>query len=67
MEQIILYSTDCAKCKILKAKLDEAEIKYEVFSDLPAMIEKGFKSVPVLEVNGETMTFLEATNWIKGR
>lgn len=65
MNNIILYSTDCPKCKILKSKLDEKNIKYEVCSDLPTMIKKGFKSVPMLKVDGKVMTFLEANNWIK--
>ena len=67
MEHIVLYSTDCPKCKILKIKLDEKNIFYEICSDTKTMIEKGFKSAPMLEVNGKIMTFLDANNWIKER
>jgi len=67
LEHIVLYSTDCPKCKILKIKLDEKNIFYEICSDTKTMIEKGFKSAPMLEVNGKIMTFLDANNWIKER
>ena len=29
------------------------------------MIEKGFQSVPMLEVDGKIMNYLNAVNWIK--
>ena len=64
-DKIILYSTDCPKCKVLKKKLDVNGIKYEVVSDTNVMQEKGFASAPILEVNGECMDFAKANNWVK--
>lgn len=29
------------------------------------LIQKGFKSVPMLEVDGNIMNYLEAINWVK--
>lgn len=62
---ITFYSTNCPKCKILKAKLDEKGIKYTICSDVDTMLKKGFISAPVLEIDGKVITFLEAINWIK--
>lgn len=61
---VILYSTDCPMCKVLKTKLDEVGLKYEVCSDKDLMIEMGFKSVPMLDVGGVHMTFTEAIKWL---
>lgn len=67
MEQIILYSNGCPKCKVIEAKLKQKGIKYEHITDVEIMLEKGFMSMPVLEANGTTMNFTEANNWINGR
>lgn len=62
--QIILYSNNCPKCKILKTKLDEKNIKYTSCSNLEEMLTKGFKSVPMLEVDNIIYTFNEAIKWV---
>lgn len=64
MEQIILYSTGCPKCKVLEAKLKQKGIEYEHIDNIDVMTEKGFMSVPMLEVNGNVMDFVTANNWI---
>lgn len=61
---VVLYTTGCVKCKSLKARLDAKEIKYDIVDDLNVMESKGFMSVPVLEVDGKTMRYEEAMNWI---
>lgn len=60
-----LYSTNCPKCKVLKEKLDNLNIDYTICDDMNLMIEKGFLSVPMLEVNDKIMTFNEAIKWLK--
>jgi len=64
---ITLYSNDCPKCKILKLKLDSKNILYTLCSDIDIMVSKGFQSMPMLEVEEETMNYLDAINWVKGR
>jgi hypothetical protein len=64
-EKIILYSTDCPKCRILEAKLDKKNIIYVIKNNTNEMIEMGFKSVPMLEVNGLVMDFIQAFKWIE--
>ncbi len=63
--KIILYSNDCPKCKILKERLDSKGVDYEICNDIDLMIEKGFRSMPILEVNEKIMNYLEAINWTK--
>lgn len=57
---IVLYSsTNCSGCKSLKMRLDNWNITYEVKQiDQNAeakmkLLNKGFRTVPQLEVNGE--------------
>lgn len=60
-----LYSTGCPKCNVLKKKLDEAGIEYDVVDDQDLMISMGFKSVPVLRVGEKDYDFSEAVAWIR--
>ena len=64
MDKVVLYSTHCPKCNVLEKKLDAANINYEVVTDVDVMAEKGFKSAPILEVNGDIKTFSEAIEWV---
>lgn len=65
--QVILYSTGCPKCKVLKAKLDSKEISYGIISDTSVMIDKEIETVPVLEVDGNMMDFKTAVDWINNK
>ena len=65
--QVILYSTGCPKCKVLVAKLNAKNIKYNTVSDLSIIISKGISTVPVLEVNGTIMDFKTAIDWVNAR
>ena len=64
ISKIILFSNNCPKCKILKTKLDQKQITYEECNDVDIMIENGFLSMPMLQVNEETMNFNEAIKWV---
>ena len=59
-----LYSTGCPKCKIIKTKLDKANIEYEIISDMNIMLNKGFKTVPMLEVDNKVLNFNEIVSWL---
>ena len=61
-----LISNGCPKCKILQAKLDEKGLEYEKSDNMQELIDLGFKTVPVLEVDGEYMDFGKAMKWIQG-
>lgn len=64
MNKIILYSTGCPKCKILKRKLDEKGIKYEEVNDVNTMLALNIDAVPVLYHNANRMEFKEAIDWV---
>ena len=64
MDKIILYSNNCPRCKILKKKLDDNKINYEIIDNVDAMIDKGLSTVPVLEINGRMLDFKEAVEWV---
>lgn len=62
--EITLYTSNCPKCKILKAKLDDKKINYNICDDTNVMTEKGIASLPVLEIDGEMKTFRFAVDWV---
>lgn len=64
---VILYSTGCPKCNILKKKLADAQIDYTVVEDIDVMLSKGLRDVPWLEVDGVLMNFIDSSKWINER
>ena len=50
MSKVILYSTGCPKCRVLKKKLQNAGIDYEEENDIEFMQSMGFLEVPKLRV-----------------
>lgn len=62
---ITLYSTGCPRCKVLESALEANNIIYEKVTDEDTIINKGFLSVPILEVDGNAMSFPEAFNYVK--
>ena len=63
---VILYSTNCPKCKVLEKKLNSSGIDYSIVTDVDVMERKGFQSAPVLEVDDKIYEFSEAVKWLKG-
>ena len=61
---IVLHTTHCPKCKILKKKLNSKEIKYEENSNTDLMVKMGIDILPVLEIDGKLLDFIEAVKWV---
>lgn len=61
---VILYSTGCPKCKVLKGKLEEKNIEFVENNSVEDMIGLGITQVPVLSVNGSLFDFKQAVNWV---
>ena len=70
MENIILYSTNCPKCKVITKKL---QMKNLAFTEIDCKADttyiemlsgKGFKGMPVLQVGDEFYDFAKANKWI---
>lgn len=62
---IILYSTGCPKCTILKRELDKYSVNYTTKSDVDEMISLGISSAPALSVDGKIMNFNDAVRWVR--
>ena len=62
---MLMYTTGCSKCKILESKLNDKGIKYDICEDKEIMKSKGFRSVPVLELDdGTTLTYGKAVKYV---
>lgn len=57
----------CPRCRVLKMKMEQKGIEYEECQDMEKMIGMGFKSLPMLEIDGKTLTFEEAVKYINER
>lgn len=64
---VVLYAKqDCPLCSVVKLKLNAAEIEYSICKDEELMKEKGFKMLPILELNNGTfLTFQEIIEGLK--
>ena len=60
---VVLYSTHCPRCNVLEKKLKQKNIDYREVNDVETMKEKGYLTVPILEVNGTSMDFKIANDW----
>ena len=61
---VVLYSTHCPKCQVLEKKMEQKNIEFELVTDQDIMIEKGFLSAPVLDVDGEILDFNKAVKFV---
>ena len=63
--RIILYTTHCPKCNVLKSKLEEKNIRYEECSDTTVMLGFGIKTVPMLDIGEDLLLdFKAAVDWV---
>lgn len=62
---VVLYSTGCPKCGLLKSKLNEKDIEYDEITDVDTMIGMGIKAVPMMMVDGELMDFNKAIKFLQ--
>lgn len=64
---IILYSTDCPKCKILEKKLKDKDIHFVTINSTEEMVKLGYASAPLLRVDGIILDFAEAIKWVNSK
>ena len=62
---VIFYTTGCANCKALEAKLKAKKIEYVEVTDPNIIIGMGFSTAPVLEVDGKAMNYQQASIWLR--
>ena len=63
-KNIILYSTGCPKCEILKKKMGEKNISYTEINDIDIINEKNITFVPMLEIEGKLLNYRESVGFI---
>ena len=61
---MVLYSTGCPRCKVLKSKLNAKGIYFEENNSVDDMAKLGITEVPVLSVYGQLLNFSEAIEWV---
>ena len=66
MSKFVLYTTHCPKCVVLQKKLQTKNLQYDVVEDVQKIKEKGFMSLPVLQIDGQVLDFYNATKFING-
>lgn len=62
---VILYSTNCPKCRILEQKLNSKNITFTINNNVDEMEKLGIMSAPVLKIDGVFYNFGEAIKWVK--
>ena len=67
MTSLTLYSTGCPQCKVLKAKLQAANIDFVEITDLSILAEKQIIFVPMLDIGDKLLGFSDSIKWIKER
>lgn len=61
---IKLYTNHCRKCEILTAKLKEKNVSFEVEDNEETLASLGLDFMPVLEVDGKRLLYLDAVTYV---
>lgn len=62
--KVTFFSTHCPKCLVLEKKLQQKNVTYDEVNDVDVMTAKGYMSVPMLEVDGVSLDFKKANDWL---
>lgn len=62
--KLILYSTNCPKCRVLKKKLSDKGLAFEEDLSVDEMEKLGITEVPVLSIEGALLDFKTAVDWV---
>lgn len=58
------YTIGCPMCDVLESKLNAKGVLYEKIESEEAIRDLGFKSAPLLEVDGKIMEFPDAIQFV---
>ena len=68
MEEIVLYSTCCPKCKAVEILLAKKNVNYILVEDTDKVVKIGeahdIKSAPILQVGDDFLDFSKAVKYI---
>jgi hypothetical protein len=62
--KLILFTTNCPKCKILEKKMDDKKLNFKLETDVTELIDMGFTTAPVLKIDNDYLDFGKAIKWI---
>lgn len=62
--KVILYTTHCPICEMLKSKLEEKHIKYVENTNVEEMKMLGLNTVPALSVDNEILGAKDAIDFL---
>lgn len=65
MTEVIVYSTGCPKCELLKKLLKDNKIAFSEVTDTIEMLSLGFDEVPILKYDGRIFDYTKAVKAIK--
>lgn len=61
---VTLYTNHCRKCEILTAKLKEKNVDFKVIDDEQWLAANGYDFMPVLEVDGKKLLYMDAVKYV---
>ena len=61
---VTLYSTGCPQCRVLEQKLKDAGVEFCISDNIDKIIDMGFMTAPVLEVDDKFMNLQAAFQWV---
>ena len=61
---VVLHTNHCPRCRVLETKLKEKNIEFEENNNVEVMMQRGFRTAPVLEVDDVIYEFKDAVDWI---
>lgn len=64
MLKIILYSNNCPRCRILESQLKSHQIDFYKEEDITLLVQKGYSSAPMLQVEDKFLDFNQAIQWV---
>lgn len=64
MMNITLFTNNCPKCEVLKQKLEDKGLNFEICIDKKEMMKLGMMSMPQLKIDDEIMIFSQAIQWV---
>ena len=64
MEEIILYSNGCPRCKIIEKMLEDKGIRYKKITDTEEMLRLGLTNVPWIKTKDTIMKFKDSIDYI---
>ena len=63
MEEIILYSNGCPRCKIIEKMLEDKGIRYKKITDTEEMLRLGLTNVPWIKTKDTIMNFKDSIDY----